>query len=731
MSSNPWLLVKNESETSFVPPFSSLPACIDHWAMIHPHQNAIETAPLDGSTPWSCPYGRLLEFLGGISETLRSRKIQAGDSIGIAYENEPEVLLLSWTAWSMGIRTVPLDLRRDDADALRYKLHLSDALIVFTSMRDLKMRQHRIIRFQVSDIAPTPFLPTSSSLDSDALILFTSGTTAKPKGARLTIGNLMANADGIAAWLAINERDRFLIILPLHHINSTTMCLATLLRGGTIVLQSRYSNSQFWDVARETEATLTSVVPTIIHDQLAQIQDRPLETALSRIQIGSAPVQPQEAEEFVKKTKIPLIQGYGQTETALRSTGVVWNPDRPRWEPYWRDLGSNTIGEEMKWTNVTVLTKEGKEGLEGQEGEICVRGPVIMKEYLKNPVETKKAFEYGWFHSGDLGFWQKVGPQKQFFIRGRLKEVIIKAGVNVSPLFVEHALKKSLLEIDQVYVIGIPDERVGEEVGAVVVWKQWKFRKLPQKVKGLSKFETPGFWFSVEAHDLPMTSTGKVQRVKLKQMFADCAAIAETKEHVFRRLATVETDLIEQARRIHNVGWKPLVSAKREWRWGLEGKFLISAIKKTDGELVGYIRCRPQGGMIEADALTVAGRKKFKVDSPETLPQPTVKDVEMYLANNLDPVIKFHQRPKAGLKTGAKILKIVSRARPGDSAALGFGVLMEYPRLQRENPMVTIGASLGQQLVEAALTDAKNRGIHVVRVLSRPVGLAHWVLERI
>ena len=222
-----------------------------------------------------------------------------------------------------------------------------------------------------------------------------------------------------------------------------------------------------------------------------------------------------------------------------------------------------------------------------------------------------------------------------------------------------------------------------------------------------------------------MTSTGKVQRVKLKQMFAECYAISETKNYIFRRLAIEEAGLIEQARQIHNIGWQPLVSSKNEWGEELAKKFLIGAINKTNGELDGYVRCQEQGKVIKADALSVKG-KSFSQKFPKKLPRLPVKEVKTYLKENIDPVVKFHKQPKAGLKFGARILKVISQARPGDLPALGFGVLMEYPSLKTEKPAIIIGASLGQQLIETVLIFAKKQNVNSVQVLTRPVKLLEW-----
>ena len=749
------MLVKNGREVKFQSPFESLAEMIDYLAGKQPGRTAIEFVDVDNDNRWKCSYGELKELVFGAAEMLRQKGLKAGDMISFGYHNHPNILILSLGAWVSGMRTAPLDLKRDDEEMVRYKLELSGAKVVFGSGSSLTSSSppgksiNKVLHGSSSIVSKMLSSNLHVPLSAEALVLFTSGTTAKPKGALLTQENLVANADGIADWLNIKVSDRFMILLPLHHINSTTMSLATLLRGGTIVLVSRYSNSRFFEIAAETKSTLSSVVPTIIHDQLEQKNQFNIlksKLKLTRIQLGSAPVAAKEAEEFVKMTGIPLIQGYGQTETALRSTGVGFKDSLSRTvlgrtvlsRQYWRDLRSNTIGSEMKWTNVVVLKGEGSEGgrqaQEGEEGEICIRGPVIMKKYLKNQTATEEAFKYGWFHSGDLGYWKKVDGRKQFFLKGRIKEIIIKAGVNVSPMAVEEKILESVVGVDQVYVVGISDERVGEEVGVVAVWKEEGRRKRgireTRVVKGLSEFETPRYWFSIPAEKLPMTSTGKVQRVKLKEMFGGCAAIAETKEYMFRVIAGAEENAIEAAREMYNDRWQPLSADKKNWSNELRDKFLIGAFEKETGKLGGWIRLKPDGKTILADAVTSYGKNNvykgyngYKINK-----KINKKAVEAYLEKKTDPIIEFHRRPKAGWKLGAKIVEVIRNARPGDTPALGYGVLMEYPKfVKNPTPKVTGGASLGTQLVEAGLVYAYKQGFSQVRVLSRPVGLWKWI----
>lgn len=744
-----WTLVKDGCNRSFVSPFPTLCACFETWETLRPKARALEFVDVDGQNRnWTCSYRELFKLVRHASTRLQSLGIRQGFSVALAYENSPEVIILSLAAWSIGAKTVPLDLRRDSAEMMRYKLDLSDSVLLLTSkelsqslefQKITAKRRIAIIAWSVSNGKEkiqghnAEFSRHTVPLSTQALVLFTSGTTAKPKGALLTQENLVANADGIADWLWINTDDRFLIVLPLHHINSTTMSFATFLRGGTVVLLSRYSNSRFWELLSLTKATVTSVVPTIIHDQLGQMgkfNKLKSKLKLTRIQLGSAPVVPQEASEFVEKTTIPLIQGYGQTETALRSTGVRWNPKHPRSKSYWKNLRSNTIGEEMKWTNVTVLAKNGKEAKARQEGEICVRGPIIMKEYLKNPSATKDAFRYGWFHSGDAGYWRLADGKVQFYLLGRLKEIIIKAGINISPLAIEQTIKRSIGGIDQAYVIGIPDPRLGEEIAVVIVWKNSP-KEISTVVRGLSTFETPNYWFSVKANDLPMTSTGKVQRVKLKEMFSSCANIAKTITHIFRRVSPLETNLIDQARTVHNRRWAPMKLSVNQWQNLLKSRSLVIAVNRSTLQAEGSVLVENAATSIRCISISTDGLS-FPLPSYHALPVVSPKDVLTYLKANKDPLVEFHREPKGGLSYGAKVVSIVKQARPNDAASLGYGVLMKYPDVTKpkKEVVITPGSTLGTQLIEAALLHARKQGIPNVEVLTRPVGLLTWALKK-
>jgi acyl-coenzyme A synthetase/AMP-(fatty) acid ligase len=455
--------------------------------------------------------------------------------------------------------------------------------------------------------------------------------------------NIFLNAQGISDWLKITEGDVFHVVLPLHHINSTTFCVSVLLAGGSLVLSSRYSKSKFWQIMANFGCTLTSIVPTICFDLLSEhdsfVKNQAKISPSLRIQIGSAPVQPSDALKFFELYQIPLVQGYGSTETALRVTGVSYqflplkdaadsnfkgaeaqhSSSKNSIAKYKKILASNTIGVELTWNNICVRKADGTLAGEGEEGEICIRGPILTKGYLKNDQANAEAFQDGWFHSGDVGFWRFVSEvlgesegkaedgaqEKLYFISGRQKEIIIKGGVNLSPLAIENAILKAFPEISHCHAVGFPDIRYGEEIMAVLCFRddfpQSQQKKIINSIKNpskdkliaeLSHYEHPKKVLVVKAESLPRTSTGKIQRVEIKKLVhAMSTPIAQTDNYLFRRLTTLESDAtVSQLVEIHNHRWgEHLGISEATTREAIKNGLVIGAFRRIKSELSSQV----------------------------------------------------------------------------------------------------------------------------------------------
>ena len=461
--------------------------------------------------------------------------IQRGDSVGLALPNCAEIPLLTLALFRLGATAVPLDLAKDVPARKRYKLENAGAklLVVLPGYADAQRRELSDIPIATTDqlLAAAPAADLEPEWPGDpkcerhpTIILYTSGTTGQPKGVCITRQSLASNADGIIRWLGFDACERLSLVLPLHHINSTTFSIASLMAGGTLILNSRYSVSRFWRVIARERATSASIVPTIMADLLARADEFEREghdiSSLKKIMIGSAPVPPNVACRFVDRFGVRLVQGYGSTEVSLRVTGVP--PDLP--DDQYRDvLEQNAIGVELANDNIRIAGGAG----EGEIGEILVRGPVVANGYLNQPKATAEVFCNGWFHTGDMGYYRDIHGRRFYFMHGRKKEIIIKGGVNISPIAVENALRDACPELEAVYVIGSHHDRWGEDVAAATIFNpsvkhpDRAARDILQRgqtgqIPGLSAYEAPSRIIPIAHADLPLTSTGKVQRSALK-----------------------------------------------------------------------------------------------------------------------------------------------------------------------------------------------------------------------
>ena len=485
--------------------------------------------------------------------------VRNGDHFAFCYDNRIEVLILSLAGAIMGATAVPLDARRDVVERMAYKLDLTKAKVLLTHPRgsykpawfqkiqrlQTEVKATPIICLRAKDnlltrIAPfatTPDFPIVEDATHIHITLFTSGTTADPKGAQLSCANLLYNANGIRQWLQIGPDDRFGILLPLHHINSTAFSLATLLAGGTLILFSEPPRQQFWQLMARYEVTATSIVQKILYNLLElpeAFAAMRTQLKLQRIQIGSDVVDPQAARQFVDNYGIPLHQGYGLTEVAFRATGVPMGLPP---EDYQMLIRKNSIGAALDGVNVCVVNEAGQEVAAGEKGEFCIRGPIVMQGYLQNPTATTAAFEGGWFHSGDIGWYEVILGRKFFFYHSRQKEIIKKGGSLLSPAAIDRSIRAHFPQLEDAFAFGYPDKGWGEDIWMVVRFKEEVPPAKRQEITaaivsqgqqealpGLPKFEAPSHvidWdITFPNAAIPRTSTMKVQRARLKQMVA-------------------------------------------------------------------------------------------------------------------------------------------------------------------------------------------------------------------
>jgi acyl-CoA synthetase (AMP-forming)/AMP-acid ligase II len=419
-------------------PFHSIWQLLSENVKIRPDRAAIIGMDMDRDEERVLTYQDLSDHAVRCANYLVDRHgIKPGTHFSFAYGNRAEVLLFYLAGALIGASSVPLDSRRDVAERMAYKLGLTESSVLIThprgpdqeswgqTIQHLRKRPIRtsIVEFgdrrslldEIAGYGSTPRFPTVQNLDSVMLTLFTSGTTADPKGVELTSSNLLFDAFAVQKWLGISSEDRFAAILPLHHINSITFSLSVLQAGGTLILLSEPPRDRFWEFMVKYQITITSVVQKMAYrllDTRHRFEPYRKHIVLSRIQIGSDTVDPDAARRFIAEFKIPLYQGYGLTEISMRATGVPM--DLP-WDEYSSLVGRNSIGSPLAGVDVCIMRENGGTASQGEKGEICVRGPIVMKGYLKDSESTARAIRDGWFHTGDIRSVIRVKTGERMF----------------------------------------------------------------------------------------------------------------------------------------------------------------------------------------------------------------------------------------------------------------------------------------------------------------------------
>jgi long-chain acyl-CoA synthetase len=354
--------------------------------------------------------------------------------------------------------------------------------------------------------------PVEVTQDDVAFLQYTGGTTGVPKGAVLTHGNMVANLQQTVAWIGqnLNEgRETIVTALPLYHVFSLTANLLTFLKIGAhnVLITNPRDIPGFIKELKKVEFTVITGVNTLFNALLNAPGIRDVKAGALKIAVGGGmAVQRAVAERWQEVFGVPLIEGYGLTETAPI---VCANPLNTR--EY-----TGTIGLPLPSTEVSVRDDDGSEVPLGEVGEICVHGPQVMKGYWNQPEETAKVFTAdGWLRTGDMGFMDERGFIK---LVDRKKDMILVSGFNVYPNEVEDVVMThpGVLEVA---AIAVPDERSGEAVEIVVVKKDPALTDsalIEHCKKHLAGYKVPRR--VVFRNDpLPKTNVGKILRRVIKE----------------------------------------------------------------------------------------------------------------------------------------------------------------------------------------------------------------------
>jgi long-chain acyl-CoA synthetase len=464
-------------------------------------------------------YAELDRAARGIATSLRARGIEPGSAVAIMIPNLPEFTQAYYGILYAGCTVVPLNVLLS-APEVQYHLEDSGASLLFA---------HPLFEASAKAGAAAAGIPVAwaagagsdtvagfaaappvdalhPTLPTDtAVILYTSGTTGKPKGAELTHSNLFVNCAVVVPKLVPPSQDDVaLATLPLFHsFGQTCIQNASVATGATFTLLPRFTPEEALAIMERDRVTLFAGVPTMYFALLHHEGPARDLSALRWCMAGGSAMPVEVLKAFEAKFRVRILEGYGLSETSpVASFNMI---DRPR--------TPGSIGYPVWGVELAILDEKDQPVADGERGEICIRGHNVMKGYLGRPDATREALRGGWFHSGDIGIRDENGSYR---IVDRVKDMIIRGGFNVYPREIEEVLYAHPAIVEAA-VVGVPHESHGEEVKAIVVSSDPELTA--EQLSAYCKERLAAYKYPriiVFAESLPKGPTGKILKRELR-----------------------------------------------------------------------------------------------------------------------------------------------------------------------------------------------------------------------
>ena len=464
-----------------------------------------------------------------------------GDKVGMLQVNCNECIEVYFATAKLGATYVPLNFRAR-AEELEFMINFSEASALFLGQRYVKMvnaMREKIpgMKNLVSVEGPAEGMLDYESVLAEAdpeevftdiddndtsILMFTAGTTGQPKGVMLTHDNLATYVLNNVSPADPDIEEKNILTVPLYHIAGMQAVLAAVYGGRTLVVQRQFDPSDWMTLVETESVTRAMMVPTMLK-QLMEHEEFP-ERNLSSLQVITYGAAPMPVEVITKAIEVfpgtRFINAFGQTESASTITMLTPEDHVIEGTPGERAiklkrLGS--IGRALGDTEVKIFDEDGSEQPVDEVGEIVARGPRVMKGYWKADEATNNTIRNGWLYTGDIGYMDEAG---YIFLSGRAKDIIIRAGENISPEQVEATLH-SHPAIDEAAVIGVPDPQWGEKVRAIVALKagaQASEADIIEHCRGqLASFKKPESVIFVDS--LPRNPLGKVLKRVLREEY--------------------------------------------------------------------------------------------------------------------------------------------------------------------------------------------------------------------
>jgi long-chain acyl-CoA synthetase len=463
-------------------------------------------------------YAQLRDAAGRMSALLAAHGVRPGDRVGIMLPNVPAFPISFYGALAAGAVVVPMNPLLKSRE-VAYYLGDSGARVVLAwhaaageAAKGAADAGAEAIAVETPDLAGplAGFAPATGDPgrhdEDDAVILYTSGTTGRPKGAELTHAGLISNAEITARTLLKNHAgDVTMGCLPLFHVFGLTCGLnATVAAAGTLTLLPRFDPAKALEIIQRDAVTIFEGVPTmyaaILHLPQDQGSDPAMAATLRVCVSGGASLPVEILRGFEDKFGCIILEGYGLSETS--PVASFNHPDKVR-KP-------GSIGTPIEGVEMRLIDAAGQTVPEGEIGEIAIRGHNVMKGYWNKPEATAEAIIGGWFRTGDMA---RVDSDGYYYIVDRKKDLIIRGGYNVYPREIEEVLHEHPA-VAEVAVIGIPHPDLGEEVGAAVALKPGA-TATPEELRAFARDRVAAYKYPRRVwlvDSLPKGPTGKILR---------------------------------------------------------------------------------------------------------------------------------------------------------------------------------------------------------------------------
>ncbi|MGO8880225.1 MAG: AMP-binding protein [Desulfomonilaceae bacterium] len=499
-------------------------------ANLHPSHIAIK----ESHTSKSYTYSELNGRANQLANALKDSGVRRGERVFCLTTNTVEYIDIFMAASRIGAILTPLNYRLSHIEIMKI---ISDAKPkVFIFDVEFSQSAHKIVKEssflnlvlyfgdaelpwaqRLQDVTrkyPRPGPEIEGSSEDPLLMLYTAGSTGRPKGVPLKQSNLFFNAVNWIIDVGITKNDYTLTVIPLFHIGGHMLwTLPHLIVGAKVLLQRRFGPERSLQLIDQEKITNTYFIPAMAKMVLALPNWSDYDLRSVRFIGAGGEAVPEKITNAFNELGIPILNSYGLTETSDGTTTT--RPYDAAGKP------SNCIGKPLTLTDVRLVDREGVDVKIGHEGEILHRGPSVVGSYWNRPVESEKAFRNGWLHTGDIA---RMDNEGFLYYLGRKDDMIVTGGENVYPAEVEEAIL-SYEKVADVAVLGVPDEKWGQTIMAVIVPKagvEIRESEIVHHVKvRLASFKLPRI---VQFSDsLPKMGSGKLDRVQIKTDYGHAA----------------------------------------------------------------------------------------------------------------------------------------------------------------------------------------------------------------